>query len=459
MKWLKQNFLFIILLIITMIISGVIIWKIVYPAYKQPMNRTYTSDIGYIAMKRKFGITSKVKTVKARYMTINKKLLGEGYMGSDWVLVPVIPTEKITKVNIKEGEYVKKGDLLAKLNDDKIKIKINSARLALKTAQAELERVKLGSAYVLAQERPYKDRALLKATKSKLKLLQEEAKIYRKLVASNNLPRIKLIDIKKQIVEAKYILEDSQLNLNMSSKGRLQSKLIAQNAIKEAKNNIQHRILELKDYNVYAPANGIIERVLIHTGEYNQDTGKPAFVIASGLRFETHLDQTAIRLVNKNNEAEVFLEAFPEKKLIGKITHIIPIVSYNLGGPETNRPIRPQGTGTPEWPATFKVYIDVIPPIGYKLSPGLTGFAKILVKHNNLAIPRQAITSVSAGHGIVRLVKNNISEAIKVTYGVTNDGWTEITSGLKVDDEIMIEGQQDLRANDIFEISEQSLTK
>ena len=58
-------------------------------------------------------------------------------------------------------------------------------------------------------------------------------------------------------------------------------------------------------------------------------------------------------------EATVNLEAYAGREFRATVERVIPIVTFNAGGPETKTPVRPLGTGTPEWPATFTVRLHL----------------------------------------------------------------------------------------------------
>ena len=98
-----------------------------------------------------------------------------------------------------------------------------------------------------------------------------------------------------------------------------QSVVIAESAVWEAELALKHRLHELKDYQIYSIADGRIERCLVHEGEYNQDPGKPGFVIASGAWFEANFDQGAFRRLKVGDRAEVRLESAAKRVLIGKV--------------------------------------------------------------------------------------------------------------------------------------------
>jgi len=444
----KRNKRLLALVAFTVLFGLLLLYKVIVPAYREPTNRTYTSRFGYPAVMRKLGRPMPVTTAHVERRLMQKSILGEGLLASEPILVPVVPMDKIIAVHVRAGDRVTKGQLLAELDSTRAEIKLSSAKLAIETAQAELERVRIGSAYVLAQERPTKDIIDAKSAAHELELLNEKIRIYEQLFTEGLISKKEMLDARLLKTEAERAQQLAEFNLSMSSQGVKQSVLIAGNAVRDAENAFKQRQEELKGYKVHAPADGIIERVLMHEGEYNQDAGKPGFVIASGLWFEAHLDQSAINEVQEGDAVEMQLEALPGEPVMGSVRRIIPIVSFNTGGPESTRPIRPLGTGAPEWPSTFTVRVALHAPPGKSLAPGLTGFARVMTAREELAVPQAAVLSLSAGSGLVHVLHADQREVRQVRCGVTADGWISIRSGLREGERIIAGGHEVLQASD-----------
>jgi hypothetical protein len=233
----------------------------------------------------------------------------------------------------------------------------------------------------------------------------------------------------------------------------LQSLVVGESAVLEAELALKHRLHELKEYQVYSIADGRLERCLVHEGEYNQDPGKPGFMIASGAWFEANFDQGAIRRVNVGDHADVRLEAMPERTAAGEVTWINSFVNYDLGGPESTRPIRPMGTGSPEWPATFIVKITMEPVKEMPILPGMTGFAMIRAQSEVLCIHRQAVFAITAGKGLVYLVDGDQFLPREVTLGVLDGDYIEVREGLHVDNEVLLDGYQVLKPGDRIRVT------
>ena len=450
LKPLKRNLPLVLLLGTTGALAAFLIAAVILPAYQKPSNRTYNSRFGYSSLRRALGKVATIQTARVQSRKFIVQQLGEGRITSMPVRVPIIPVERIVSVSVAEGEYVTKGQVLAQLDPSQAHLRIESAKLLVENAQAELERVKLGSAYTLTQERPEREGINLQASKKQIQILRERHTSMEALYNQGVASRVQLLEIESKLAEAERELQASQLGLDVSSKGQPQSAAIAENNLRQQQNLLQQRLKEMADYQVLAPADGILERVLIHAGEYNQTVGQVGFVIASGLWFEGHIDQTGIHKVSLGTKAQIQLEALPDEPLEGTVSRIVPIVTYSSGGPEVNHPVRPIGTGAPEWPTTFSVIVEFPSKICGRLAPGLTGFARIEAEHMALGVPLSAVTSLSARQGVVNVLSNDQRTSRKVSLGERWDGWIEIKGGLSEDEVVAVAGHEDLQPQEKF---------
>lgn len=418
---------------------------VIIPAYKEPTTRTYPSRLGYPALLRKMGNPLPVRTAAAELRTITDFVMGEGLMASESVLVPIIPTDRIVAVNVEEGQRVKKGDLLVELDSAAPQIRIDSARIAIATAQAELERVRIGSAYALAQERPQKNEINAHAAASDMALHSEKIRMSEDLARRGVISKKDLIDAQLTLTESERQLKMAQIELGMAEKGATQSEAIAHNAVEDAENILRQRMKDLSEYEVRAPIDGVVERVLVHAGEFNPTIGKPSIVLAAGAWFEAHVDQAALNRLQAGNPAEVRLEALPGQILAGRVKNIIPIVTFSAAGTQA---AHSAATGTPEWPSTFRVRVELEPLEHLAFAPGMTGFAKFTLQRESIAVPQSALTSLSAGSGVVHVVEAGRHVARQVHCGATSNGWTEILDGIAPGEEVIVEGHQFLEPQD-----------
>ena len=438
-----------LLLAVTLVLCGIAAWLLIWPAYQNPTARMYTSKLGYASVLRQTGQSFPVKTAIAVERQVEGVFLGEGLVQSEPIQVPMIAMARIMKVHVQEGDWVRKGQLLVELDDTRIKLKIEAAAAALETARAEQERVKVGSVNILLDERPEMDEIQLEAAKTTASAEKDKLERYRKLFSKGSVSNDKFLAQQVKSKEADVLLKKLLLRAELASKGKQNSLRIAKSTIREAEMGWQHRLAQLADYKTYAPADGVVERVLVHDGEFNQDPGRPAMILASGLWFEANVDQTSLGQLAPGNRVEVRLSAYQDRVIHGAVERIKPLVNFSLGGPETNRPIRPLGTGAPEWPATFAVRVKLEPNSG-TIVPGLTGFARIINTRTSVCVPRGAVSATSGNRGVVYVVNDEGDNCVPrdVSFGWTDEGWVEVRSGLGEGERIIVDGYQVLEPGD-----------
>jgi len=457
MKLVKNNLVLVVIVLVTALAAIYLVFGVIWPAYQRPLNRTYESKFGYPAIRRKLGLSFPVQTAPPEIRKIVSEQLGEGRMASLEVRVPIVPVAKIVSVSVKEGERVTKGQLLAELDTTLAKLQLDAATLLVQNAKDELERVKLGSVTALSEERPERESINYEASKKQIEIIRERLALMEKLYKQAAVSRAQLLDLQSKLAEAEQVMQSSQLGVNVSSKGLPESTAIAQNLLQQQENLLQQRNVEFQYYEVRAPADGILESVLVHEGEFNQFAGGAGFIIASGVWFEGHLDQTGLGKVNIGDKAQVYLEAIPQSPLEGTVTRLVPIVTYSSSGPESRQPVRVSGTGAPEWPTTFTAIIEFPPKDLSRLSPGMTGFARIEAQREVLSVQRAAVTAITGRKGVVYVMRDGRSEAREVGIGDSWQDWTEITAGINKGEKVVISGHEDLTPSD--KLTETSSTR
>jgi multidrug resistance efflux pump len=415
----------------------------------------YTSKIGYSSVIRKTGGAFPVTAAEVQSREIVGKFIGEGLVQSEPIQVSMIGMARIFKVHATEGQRVRKGEVIVELDDSRVRLKIESAKAALQTARAELDRVRFGTVNVLQEERPDILSMRAEAATESASVADQLLQIANDLAQSGTVSKMELAEVKLASIRANLLEKERKLAAEMAASGRKNSIEIAESAIREAEMTLAHRLSELEDYTSMAPADGIVERVLVHEGEYNQDPGRPAVLLASGLWFECYLDQTALNRVQIGDDVEVRLSAYQDILFQGKIERVRPLVNFALGGPETNRPIRPLGTGAPEWPATFAVRI-LLQENGALIVPGLTGYATVIQKRTTLSVPRGTVMGVSGRRGIVFVIDSDGKsfKARNVVTGLSDNRYVEITEGLKQDEIVIADGYQVLKPGDRIAIKD-----
>lgn len=453
---LKDNLGALLVLAFSLLGFAVLTLVVIYPAYKSSGSGLASSKLAYTELLRKSGRPLPVTAARVEKKSIDFFIMGEGMCSSQPVLVPIIPMAIVDELFVAEGERVEAGQILARLDSTNAKIKYESTKLAVSTAAAELERVRLGSAYVLAQERPEVEKISLRAMEQKLSYSKERLERYERAFKKGVISKVNLLENRKEFSNASEGFSQAQLSMKMAEQGVEQSLKIAENALGDAKQSLEHRKEELKQYTVYAPAEGVVDRVLVQAGEYNQDSGKPGFLISSGLWFDAYFDQADYAFVKQGQKCVVTLESYPGREWPAAISMVKPIVSFNSGGPEISRPLRPRGSGSPEWAATFKVRINLEGEhLSESVVPGMTGFTRLQVQQESIVVPRAAVLSLSAGSAVVYVTEGEGWSIREVAVGHVGNADVEILYGLKVGEQVLVAGHVNLKVDDEISINQE----
>ena len=172
---------------------------------------------------------------------------------------------------------------------------------------------------------------------------------------------------------------------------------------------------KLNDAVVRAPVAGSIAERLVQPGEYiRENTPVATIVQMNPLKLKTAIQERHAGLIRGGQTVEFFVEAFPDRKFIGKIAYVSPAVD--------------QAT------RTFPVEAIVDNP-DRVLKPGFfaRGTALTKVDANVLAVPETAISTL-AGVSTVYVIEHDKARQQQVSLGARQDRLVEIVAGLKGDE-------------------------
>lgn len=167
-------------------------------------------------------------------------------------LYKVKVTARIEKIYKSEGDKVKKGTLLSKLESQNIKVKLDKAIYDLEKAKYDISKAKAN--IKMAKAKLKKDR--LQATKSEY---ERKKNLFKKGIASqseldNSLKVYRNMQEQYQIAQSEVEFKRLELNNNILN-------------VKSMKSNIDSIELELKDYEIYSDFNGVVESIDFKEGE------------------------------------------------------------------------------------------------------------------------------------------------------------------------------------------------
>ena len=305
---------------------------------------------------------------------------------------------KITDIYVKEGDQVKKGQLLLRTESVQQEAEVNGQQAALTPAQAD---VSATDAAVQSAS------ASLKTSQADLQTAQaNHARARDDFARAEELLRDKLIA--QQLYDQRRAeFAVAQANLQAAESRVVQSRALLQQAsfnrdmsrARVAQNRAGlTRAVDSRSKTFYtSPLDGIITNLPVHVGEnvvpgIQNTVGSMLFQISnlSVMTAEVKVDETDIINLRLGQPAEVAIDAIREKVFKGSVTQIGQSAIGRTSGQST---VGQTSTGSAaEEAKDFKVVVTLEnPPPG--LRPGLSTTAKITTatRQNAVAVPIQAL--------------------------------------------------------------------
>jgi HlyD family secretion protein len=337
----------------------------------------------------------------------------------------------ITKVEVKSkasgivknlavdyGDRVKKGQLLAQLDKVEIEAQVAQSKAALEAAEANLtssqadyERAKVDAEGpdVPPLKRAY-DRAIGMAKDGVVSqsALDDAEKNYTMAVNKQNVAKAQATVLKAKIAQSQATVEQDQANLK-----QLEEQLSYTDIVSPIDGIVLSRDVEMGD-----AVSSIL--VLGSSATLVMTLGDTSEVYVKG-----KVDESDIGKVYLGQRARIKVESFKDKTFEGKVTKISP-----MGVEKDNV-------------TTFEVRVSIQNP-GGELKAEMTANAEIILdEHKNvLQIPEGALMYDKDKKASVEIPDPHGKDGkkkIAVNIGISNGAKTEVLSGLKEGDEVVLQ--------------------
>ena len=360
-----------------------------------------------------------VQTEKVTKKNITQVVSATGKINpKNKVIITPEVTGEIVELPVKDGDKVKKGQILIKIRPNIYIAQKDRAEANLRSAKATLNMKKI-----------------------QLDFLQTESERIGKLYKDG-------ISNKQEMDRIKSERKSSQAQYNAQYAAVSQTEA----ALKEVMES-------LNKTTIYSPMNGTISQLNVELGErvlgsgFTQGTNVMTVADLSKMEAEVEVDENDVVLVSIGDKANIELDAFKNRKFVG-------VVSQIANSAKTSQ------MGTQEEVVNFEIKITV-EDFDEKFRPGMSCNADIETetKNNVLAVPIQSVTARSMEEEedsgeknrsedetfgrkrgkskknkpkeVVFIVKDNIAKMKEVKMGISDDTYLEIKDGLVGEEEVI----------------------
>lgn len=296
---------------------------------------------------------------------------------------------RVKEVRVKEWDSVNPGDLLLEIDQTDYKVELNRNEAGLQMAKAQFLEAKAG---LNRAKREWERTVKLK--ESGLVTGQEVDERQSELESAE--ARVSLAEA--QIGQAQALLSESKRNLAKTK--------------------------------VLSPITGVISERKVDKGDWF-DKGNPLFVVVDNriLDFTANVPATDFPLVKEGQSLIFTVDGLPGLTFTGNVKRLNPLVSSS--------------------DRSGRIQAEVENKEG-KLKGGVFARGKVVTEERKgaLTVPRTALLSLDMDKktAIVFKVKNKDTAVLtRVTTGLGEEEYIEITSGITGDDEIVIRGGYNLK--------------
>ena len=307
----------------------------------------------------------------------------------------------ITAIFVKEGDHVKKGQVLAHLAAVQPKADLSAQQASLNAALADSSATEASvksaeDTIAVAKAQVDHDNADLEQKKNDLKRAQDL--FDGKLISAQDYENKKVLyDLAVSTLNASVTKVRQAESAHAQSAAQLSS---SQRKVSQVKAMVTRYGDVLKQYDAIAPLDGVVTNLPVRVGEtvvpgIQNSTASTIMTIAdmSIITAEVHVDETDIVSVKLEQPADVTIDAIPNRIFKGKVIEIGDTAIVRSTGVAAS-----QSQTSSQEAKDFKVVIalDISEDL---VRPGLSCTAKITtaVRPRTLAIPIQALTICQKG--------------------------------------------------------------
>ena len=366
----------------------------------------------------------------------------------------------ITELLVKEGDHVRKGQVVARVERIQPQAEVDAQRAAVASSVADASAAEAG---LNAQDHMIATaQATLDHSKSDLELARANFARYEQLYQAQLIARQDFEQYRANLNAAEAGVRESAARLSQAQAQRAQTAAQLnsfQRRITQAQAT-QTRVSDiLAKFDVVAPIDGVVTNLPVRMGEtivpgIQNSPASTVMTIAdmSLITAEVNADETDVVSVQLGQDATVTIEAMPNHTFHGKVIQIGNSAILRSSGLAAS-----QSTTSSQEAKDFKVVVALDDPPA-DIRPGLSATAKIVtaIRRDVLAIPIQALTvrtqrelersadsnapATRAGSQEVQgvfVIHDRRAEFRKVETGISGASEIEVTSGLAPGDEIV----------------------
>jgi multidrug efflux pump subunit AcrA (membrane-fusion protein) len=326
-------------------------------------------------------------------------------------------TGVITKMKVKVGDKVQKGQLVAEIDDREIRTAMVEAQSRLEKSCLALEKIKATYPLKIAQAK-----AILHQAKAKLDYTRSNFHKLEKLFQENLVSQDEFERAQKELAVESQNFNQASARLNELNREFAFEAKKSRVEIREAQARLDALKVKLSYTKIYSPLTGYVSQVTAQEGETVVAGLQVANLITvldpTRLEMWIYIDETDMGEIRPKQKVSFNVDAYPNKTFTGRIATIYP-------QPEIRDNI-----------VYYQALVRITPEQARFLRPEMTAHCQIEVKTKNnvLALPNSALKWIKGKQVIFVQRPDGTVSQVKPKLGLSGLNYTEVISGLKPGD-------------------------
>lgn len=364
------------------------------------------------------GQTPLVEVAPVTQGMIEEKILRTGDIAPD-VQVTIYSKVQgwVEKINVREGDRVKAGQVLATLDAREAEAAVAQAKANHEAAIARLKQVKATAEETVQSQ--------IQQAKANVELAEADLKRFQELHQKDFISRQQLDEsrTKYNVAKANY---DLALN-SIRQKTWENDIALAEAQVRQAKATLDLMQAQSANLVITSPMNGGVTKRFVDPGTMVKDT-TPILTLMdlTEMKMVVNVIEREFIHLQKGQPVKITVTAFPDRTFTGRIEIITPALELQS--------------------RTAEIQIS-IPNPGFLLKPGMFGRAEILLRANPKAVllPIQSLVTEVDKDFVYVLQENNKVLRRQVRKGVVMDTKVEILQGVSPGEQVVVAGQSALK--------------
>jgi multidrug efflux pump subunit AcrA (membrane-fusion protein) len=320
---------------------------------------------------------------------------------------------KVVAIGVELGSYVKRGQMIVRLDDNDSRIRLDQTVAQVQQAQAAVRQAEAKIGLRSGQNFDPTRVADVGSARVALELAEKQLRRFERLIETGDVSRSSYDQQKAQRDQLQQQYEVALTKAQQDYAGVIAARAGVANAetqVAQARRNLSYAL-------VFSPINGYVAERPADLGEYVSPATKVATVVSTNpLRVRMDIPEQALSSIQIGQSVSVNVSAYPDRNFGGRVHHIAPSVTANS--------------------RTMTVEAEVENNDGL-LKPGQFATVRILQSQTSPAVlvPLRSIRAES-GTSYIFIIKDGRAEKRIVQLGQADGDLVEIKSGVAAGEQV-----------------------